>query len=71
MASKTFHKKYFGYLVSALWGKTSLPVSILGSRARLAKPSMVQSRLLKPIGRQQRTVLNVYLGYFTDRKWVR
>lgn len=67
MASKTFPKKYLGYLVSsALWGKTSLPVSTLGSRARLAKPSMVQSRLLKPIGRQERTVLNVYLGYFTD-----
>lgn len=41
-------------------------MSTLGSRARLAKPSMVQSRLLKPIGRQQRTVLSVYLGYFTD-----
>lgn len=66
MACKIFPKKYLGYLVCALWGKTSLPVSTLGSQARLAKPSMVQSRLLKPIGRQQRTVLSVCLGYFTD-----
>lgn len=49
MACKIFPKKYLGYLVCALWGKTSLPVSTLGSWARLAKPSMVQSRLLKPI----------------------
>lgn len=53
MTSKTFPKKYLGYLVSALWGNTSLPVSTLGSRARLAKPSMVQSRLLKPMGRNK------------------
>lgn len=66
IACKIFPKKYLGSLVCALWGKTSLPVSTLGSRARLAKPSMVQSRLLKPIGRQQRTVLSVSLGYFTD-----
>lgn len=52
MAFKTFPKKYLGYLVSALWGKTSFPVSTLGSQARLTKPSMVQSRLLKPTGRQ-------------------
>lgn len=54
-------KKYLGYLVSALLGKASTPVSTLGSRARLAKPSKVQSRFLK--GTKHRP--HCYLRYFT------